>query len=133
MTVTKYSRNRFYRTLNDWAVPREYADVMFNYFVHGLSPGSFFTALLANDFAGAMSHSHPANSVQALKNLVGWLRGTMTHSVCWGDQDTVKSWLALTNEQRLAILIERNLVYSEQDELLMALKNQHTAEPFFMD
>jgi hypothetical protein len=133
MTVTKYSRNRFYRTLNDWAVPREYADVMFNYFVHGLSPGSFFTSLLANDFAGAMSHSHPANSVQALKNLVGWLRGTMTHGVCWGDQHTVKSWLALTDEQRLAILIERNLVYSEQDEILMALKNQHTAEPFFMD
>jgi len=133
MTVTKYSRNRFYRTLNDWAVPREYADVMFNYFVHGFEPGSFFTSLLANDFAGAMSRSHPANSVQALKNLVGWLRGTMTHGVCWGDQDTVKSWLALTNEQRLAMLIERNLVYSEQDEILMALKNQHTSEPFFMD
>lgn len=120
-------------TLNTWEVPREYADIMFNYFVHGFEPGSFFTAMLANDFAGAMASSHPANSIQGLKNLVGWLRSTMTYGKTYGDYNTVKGWLAMSESERRAVLVEHRLVYSEQQEIMMALKNERTVEPFFMN
>lgn len=133
MNVTKYSRNRFLETLNQWSVPREYADVMFGYFVHGFEPGSFFTAVLANDFASAMSSSHPANSIQGLKNLVGWMRSTMTYGKTWGDHKTVENWLAMSESERRAVLVERRLLYSEQQEIMLALKNERTVEPFFMD
>ena len=133
MNVTKYSRNRFMQTLNTWEVPREYAEVMFNYFVHGFEPGSFFTAALANDFAGAMASSHPANSIPALKNFVGWLRHTMTYGKAWGDRKTVKNWLAMSDSERRAVLVEHGLVYSEQQEIMLALKNERSVEPFFMN
>lgn len=120
-------------TLNTWEVPREYADRMFEYFVHGFAPGSFFTAMLANDFACAIASSHPANSIVGLKNLVGWLRSTMTYSKAWGDYSTVKNWLAMSESERRAVLVEHSLVYSEQQEIMLALKNERTVEPFFMN
>lgn len=133
MNVTKYSQNRFYSTLNDWAVPQEYANAMFGYFVHGHQPGSFFTALLANDFADAISHSHPANTILSLKDLVGWLRSTMTHGIAWGDRRTVRTWLELDPAQRRAVLVERGLWFSEQDEIVKALTNERSVEPLFLD
>lgn len=133
MNITKYSRNRFMETLNTWEVPREYADRMFEYFVHGFAPGSFFTAMLANDFACAIASSHPANSIVGLKNLVGWLRSTMTYGKAWGDYNTVKSWLAMSESERRDVLVEHGLVYSEQQEIMLALKNERTVEPFFMN
>lgn len=133
MDITKYSRNRFLETLNTWEVPREYANAMFDYFVNGFAPGSFFTALLANDFAGAMASSHPANSIPGLKNLVGWLRSTMAHGKAYGDYNTVKNWLELSEYERRAVLVGCGLLYSEQQEIMLALKNERTVEPFFMN
>lgn len=120
-------------SLNEWQVPREYADVMFNYFVHGFEPGSFFTAVLSNDFVNAMASSHPANSIQGLKNLVGWMRSTMTYDKIWGNREIVNHWLKLPESQRRAVLVKHRLLYSEQDEIMLALKNERTVEPFFMN
>lgn len=133
MNVTKYSRNRFMETLNKWDVPREYADRMFEYFVCGFEPGSFFTAVLANNFTAAMASSHPANSIPGLKNLAGWLRSTMTYGKAWGDYKTVKHWLAMSEDERRDVLVEHRLLYSEQQEIMLALKNERTVEPFFMN
>lgn len=133
MNITNYSRNRFYQTLNDWEVPKEYADVMFGYFVAKHHPGSFFSALLANDFAGAIVHSHPANSIQGLKHLVGWLRSTMLYGIAWGTSEVVQTWLHTSPEQCREILVKHNLVYSEQDEIMLCLNGKPTVEPFFMD
>ena len=133
MNVTKYSRNRFMELLNQWEVPREYAETMFDYFVNGFTPGGFFTAVLANDFAGAMASSHPANSIQGLKSLVGWLRSTMTYGKTYGDYNTVKNWLAMSESERRAVLVEHRLLYSEQEEIMLALKNERTVEPFFLN
>ena len=133
MNVTKYSRNHFMETLNKWSVPQEYADRMFEYFVCGLEPGSFFTAVLANNFTAAMASSHPANSILGLKNLAGWMRSTMTHGKAWGDYKTVKKWLAMSEFERRAVLVEHRLLYSEQQEIMLALKNERTVEPFFLD
>lgn len=131
MKITEHSRNRFYETLTKWDVPREYADRMFEYFVLGLQPGSFYTAVLSNDFAKAMQHSHPANSIPGLKALVGWLQSTMLTGMAWGGYIAVKTWLAMSDVQRRQVLEEFELIYSEQDEILLLLKDEPTREPFF--
>jgi len=81
MNITVYSRNRFYETFSKWDVPRDFADPMANYLVYGYEPGGFFTALLANDFFAAIQSSHPANTVEALKCLVGWINDCMPPAI----------------------------------------------------
>lgn len=133
MDVTKYSRNRFYTSLNEWAVPKEYADRMFEYIVHGYHPGSFYTALLANDFMSAMAHSHPANSIIGLKALIGWLRSTMLYGVAYGSYEAVANWVNMSDSERRTKLNERKILYTEQEEIMLALSNERTHEPVFLE
>lgn len=129
MNITKYSRNRLMESATRWTVPREYFDPLFNYLVHGFAPGSFWTAVLANDFAGAMQHSHPSNSIPHLKHAVGWMQDSWPRAA-YGDLPTISTWMAFSGHERRLYLEQHNLVYSEQDEVMMALKNVRTHEPF---
>lgn len=131
MEISKYSRNRILRTAADWEVNRDYADPIYNYLVYGFEPGSFFSAVLANDFFRAMQSSHPGNTVPALKNLTGWIRSLMGYGIFWGNEQVVKQWLNFTAEQRREHLEALNLVYPEKDEIVMILKDVPTHEPFF--
>ena len=112
-----------------WTVPREYFDPLFNYLVHGFEPGSFWTAVLANDFMRAIQHSHPANSIPHLKHVAGWIQDSFPKSA-YGDHDTVVLWCGLEPIQRRLILEKHHLIYSEQDEVMMALQSVRTHEPF---
>ena len=129
MKLTKYSENRFYETFVTYNVPKEFADPIFNYFVHGFQPGSFFTALLANDFVGAMCRSHPANTVEGLKMLSVWLQNTGLKTRAWGDYDTVDRWLGMDEGLRRALLEHAELIYSEEKEIWMTLKGEKTYTP----
>ena len=129
MKLTTYSINRFYETFVTYNVPKEYADPIFNYFVHGFQPGSFFTALLANDFVGAMCRSHPANTVEGLKMLCVWLQNSGMKTQAWGDYDTVDRWLQMDEGLRRAILEHAELIYSEEKEIWMTLKGEKTHTP----
>jgi hypothetical protein len=129
MKLTKYSENRFYETFVTYNVPKEFADPVFNYFVHGFQPGSFFTALLANDFVGAMCRSHPANTVEGLKMLSVWLQNTGLKTRAWGDYDTVDRWLRMDEGLRRALLEHAELIYSEEKEIWMTLKGEETYTP----
>jgi hypothetical protein len=131
MEISKYSRNHILRLAKDWDVGREYLDPIYNYLVHGFEPGSFYSALLANDFFKAMLHSHPSNSALSLKNLTNWIRSTMGFGIFWGSEDVVKKWLSMTDIERRGQLERLNLIYSEKEEILMILKDQRTDEPVF--
>ncbi len=131
MNITKYSKNHIMRLANDWQVPREYFDPIYNYLIHGFEPGSFFSALLANDMFRALASSHPSNTVNGLKNLTGWIRSTSGHGIFWGSKEVVQNWLKMSTEERRKKLELLNLVYSEQDEIMMVLKEQPTHEPAF--
>lgn len=131
MEISKYSKHHIMRDAADWNVTKEYFDPIYNYMIHGYEPGSFFTAVLANDFFRAMETSHPANNIQQLKNLTGWISSTMGHGVFWGTTEVVQKWLKLTAEERRKKLELLNLVYPEKDEIVMILKDQPTREPFF--
>jgi hypothetical protein len=128
MNITVYSRNRLYETFSKWDVPRDFADPMANYLVYGYSPGHFFTSVLANDFHGAMAHSHPVNTIEALKNLSGWISDCMPREA-HGSYDFVSNWCYLPPQARRLVLEKTNLIYTEQEEVMLALRDESTVEP----
>jgi len=128
MKLSDYSRNKFRATFVHWKVPADFADPYYNYLVHGFSPGSCFTAILANDFMSAMSRSHPANTVEAFKALVGWIRDSMPGSA-YGSYEAVNEWQTLTSDQRRAILEQHNLIFTAKEETWLALKGEPTFDP----
>lgn len=128
MNITVYSRNRLYETFTKWDVPRDFADPMANYLVYGYEPGSCFTAVLANDFYRAIGSSHPNNTVEAFKNLAGWIKDCMPIEA-YGGYKNVKEWLELASQDRRLILEENKLIYTEQEEVMLALRDESTTEP----
>lgn len=128
MEITKFSRNRLVLSASRWTVAREYFDPLFNYLVHGFEPGSFWSAVLANDFMRAMQHSHPSNSIPHLKHVVGWMQDSWPEAA-YGDYSTIRTWIAFSGHERRLYLEKHHLIYSEQEEVMMALKNTSTHEP----
>lgn len=124
MKISKYSRAHILRGAADWEVPADYVDPVYNYLIHGFEPGSFFTAVLSNDFFRAIGSSHPANSISGLKNLTGWIRSLMGYGIFWGNEQVVKQWLGFTPEQRREQLEALNIVYPEKDEIMMILRDK---------
>lgn len=122
MELSEHSKNRLLNSFKNWYVAEDFAMPMFNYLVHGFQPGSFFTAVLANDFAMAMLRSHPSNKVEAIKCLVKWMLNEMPHDA-FGSNDKVEKWLHLEESQRRKILEEHCLVFSVEDETWMILKD----------
>ena len=129
MTLTKFSRNRMMESATRWTVAREYFDPLYNYLVHGFEPGSFWSAVLANDFMRAMQHSHPSNSIPHLKHVVGWMQDSWPEAA-YGDRFTVQTWIAFSGHERRLYLEQHNLIYSEQEEVMLALQGKHSYEPF---
>jgi hypothetical protein len=111
-----------------WSVGKEFFDPMYNYLIYGYHPGSFFTSLLANDLFGAIPHSHPGNSIEALKHLCGWIQDKFP-TQAWGSYDRVDKWTELTTEQRRRLLESKQLIYTEQDEIMLGLRGEKTVEP----
>ena len=130
MDFSRYSKARIMQSAVHWEVSKEYFDPIYNYMVHGFEPGSFYSALLANDLFRAMASSHPANSVNELKKLTAWIRSTMGHGIFWGSEEVVQNWLKMTDEQRREKLELLRLVYSEKEEVVMILKGEPCVEPF---
>jgi hypothetical protein len=128
MNLTKYSRNRIIKTFQNWQVPRDFADPMYNYLVHGYSPGSCFIGVLANDFNAAIRSSHPANTVEAFKALAGWIQDTVP-SVAHGNYKALAYWIGLTNEERRAILEQEHLIYTKEEEVMLVLAGEPAHEP----
>ena len=106
---------------DQWVVPRDYFDPLYNYLVHGFEPGSFWTAVLANDLWRAISSSHPSNDITSLKNTVGWIRERFP-AESYGNYHTVKSWLEMTVTDRRIHLEDQHLIYTEQEEIMRGLQ-----------
>ena len=117
------SRNRMYNTFLSWNVPEDYAMPMYNYLVYGLSPGSFFSAVLENNFMKAIQHSHTGNNIIALKALSGWIQDCMPHQA-YGSSYSVKEWLKRDSAERRKMLEYYDLIYTVQEETFMLLKSK---------
>jgi hypothetical protein len=129
MNLTKHSKNRFMETFAQYEVSKDNADPIFNYLVHGLHPGGFWNAVLANDFMGAMARSHPANTVPALKMVVLWIRNHLVNGTTHGSYEVIDAWVKKPVEERRDILEAMGLVYSVHSEIVLILKDEPTHEP----
>jgi hypothetical protein len=131
MNLTNLSKYKLYNSFKSYNVDKDYADPIYNYLVHGYNPGSFFTSLLANDFMGAVSRSHPGNTIPALKNLVTWIVNELPIGVTHGSYEIVDAWTKLSTEERRVVLEQRRLIYTEKDEVIKILKGVKAVEPVF--
>ena len=128
MILTTYSKNKLLQTFAHWNVPKDFADPFYNYLVYGWVPGSCFTAVLANDFTGAISRSHPANTIEAFKALAGWISDTVPN-IARGSYGAVNHWCSLTDLERRTILENCKLIFTSKEEVIMILKDERTVEP----
>jgi hypothetical protein len=128
MNISAYSRARIKETFAKWEVPQDFADPMYNYMVFGFSPGGCFTAILANDWTRAISSSHPANTVQALKALTNWILDVLPVE-SYGNYEAVKFWLAITNSERRDYLERLRLIHTEKEETWLNIKGDPVHEP----
>jgi hypothetical protein len=101
----------------------DFADPMANYLVYGYEPGSCFTAVLANDFIGAIRSSHPSNTVEAFKALAGWIYSHVPLQA-YGSYDKVNAWCDLDPDERRAVLELNRLIYTAKEETWLALKGE---------
>jgi hypothetical protein len=129
MNLTVYSKNEIFKGMASWGVPKDYADPMYNYLVHGFKPGSFFESVLANDFVGAIRKIHPANTISALKALSGWMGEYLPKEAC-GAYEAVGRWYAMPEDARRKVLEANHLIYTEKEETWMALKGEPTQAPY---
>ncbi len=128
MNITKINRNYVIDGARTWKVDREYFDPIYNYLVLGYDPGSFFTALLANDAMGAIQRSHPGNKIPNLKNLVGWIQDRAPRE-SFGDYKKVYAWTKLPAEDRRKILEDRRFLLDEKTEVMMVLDGRSDKIP----
>ena len=128
MNLTKFSRDRMMLSATRWTVPRDFFDPLYNYLVHGFEPGSFWSAVLANDFMRAVQHSHPSNDISALKNTVGWIQDSFPEQ-SYGNRFIVGDWVNRSGHERSQILESARMVYTEQEEVMMALQGKKSYEP----
>ena len=128
MNLTYHSRNKLMQTFAHWSVPKDFAEPFYNYLVFGYTPGSCFTSVLANDFVSAISRSHPSNTINAFKALVGWMRDTMPEEA-YGSYEKVAKWTELNPEQRRIVLEHTGLVFTSKEEIVKILKDEPSVEP----
>ena len=131
MKLSVHSRARLLTSLKDWDVSGEHVDPMYNYLVYAFSPGGFFTSVLANDFMGAMARSHPANSVVELKKLSAWIQARVPEQAK-GSYLMVDQWCDMQDDQRRAILVADNLIYTPEQEMMLALTGNRVCDPVFI-
>jgi hypothetical protein len=118
--LTQYSVKRIQESAAVWQVDVEYRDALINYLVHGFQPGSFWSAVLANDFKRAIQSSHPANTIPALKAATGWIWDSFP-AVSRGSPAAVNAWLAMTELERRSHLELCGLIHTEKEEVEMVL------------
>ena len=97
-----------------WPVPEEWAQELFNYIVLGFRPGSFHTALIAMDLKGSVIHSHEMNTWPAIRVFCKWLVN-IAPPQAYGSYEKVDAWLKLSREERIRILEEKKLLFTEKE------------------
>lgn len=123
MKLSSLNRNRLKETAAYWHVPKDFYEPLANYLIYGWEPGSCFSAVLANDFFMAVQRSHPSNTVEAFKATTRWINDKWPHTA-WGSYPAVDAWIKLREEDRRQILEAAGLIYTERQEVEMALRGK---------
>jgi hypothetical protein len=104
----------FLDTFEYYPVNSDWRDELYNYFIKGFRPGSFHTALLSNNLIGAVHSSHVSNQWSDIQAFVKWVQANAPDQA-HGNTENVGTWLLMTAAQRQEILIDNNLMCSDQE------------------
>jgi len=107
---------KFQRSFDHFDMSIDFMQDLYNYVIMGFDPGSFFTAIFANDFVGACHRSHPCNSWSDIRETGKWLTFEAPEQ-CWGSYEKVEAWLKLDNETRTKICEDKGLIATAWDIL----------------
>lgn len=127
MEYTAYSRIRLIKSAQTWDVPLDFFDPLRMWLLHGLYPGSFWTAVLANNWADAITRSHHANTIDGLKNTTKWIVNTWPRE-SHGSAKKRLAWSKMTDEERRPYIEQAGLVYTEQEEVMMSLRGEQVED-----
>lgn len=97
-------------------VPEEMQEAFWNYLAYGLDPGNFGTSVLLNNFTRAVCSAHSGIDPNGLRSIAKWFINCVP-DIAWGNREAVNSWRALSDQDRLDIMIERRMRPSEFDIL----------------
>lgn len=75
-----------------YELPEQSKESLYNYFVHGLEPGGFMTAVLTNDLYSAVGRADFVN-IDIIPEYAQWLVNRAPRG-SYGDGDTVQGWLS---------------------------------------
>ena len=89
-------------------IPDLIQESLWNYLAYGLLPGSFMEAVLKNDFTSAMARADHTWNGRSFKDLARWVEKYVPY-YARGNDDDIRDWIKLTDEQRRDIMIELGL------------------------
>jgi hypothetical protein len=78
--------------------PVHILDSINRYVEHGFEPGSFLTAVLSNDLAGAFNAAD-SDAEAGLRDIVKYIHWEIP-SLCWGSRAKVEAWLEEEYEKK---------------------------------
>lgn len=107
---------QFMATFEHYAVPQEMQMAFWNYLAYGWDPGGFGTAILRNDFFGAVLRAHPVLTSDHLRSIAKWF-SNIPPPASFGSDAKIEAWKALIDDERRDIMIEYRLRPSVVDIL----------------
>lgn len=104
----------FVQTFDLYPVTDEEAQELYNYFIHGYPPGSFHTAVYANDLWQAAFKSHPSNQWNTIQATAKWVYANAPAGSA-GSYENIKNWTKLSEEERRKICEDRGWLLTEEE------------------
>jgi len=113
----------FFNTFEHSPVSDDWMQELYNYIILGYHPGSFHTDMFASNLYGAACHSHVSNKWSHIVAFMKWLGHHAPHE-CWGDKESVKTWLKMTPERRERILLRQKFIITDEELTFKILETQ---------
>lgn len=121
--TTSKGEEGFWLTFVDYPVHDEWAHELYNYFMCGLQPGGFHTALLANDLHGAACRTHVSNNWRQIAEFMKWV-GANAPSGSWGNHGNVERWIKEEDDHSRRIIHEAKGWKLTEKELMWKLVSE---------
>lgn len=86
------------QAMTDYQLPDYMADGVIRFVLHGIPPGDFLQAVLANDLMEAVGRADRDNQIA----LVQWAKFVYNElpSPCWGSRAKIASWINAKYQER---------------------------------
>ena len=114
---TRIQTRGFLDTFHHWPVSEvsdDWVQELYNYFIKGYPPGSFHSACFENNLYRAACTTHLSNQWTDIAAMMKWLGGNAPLG-SWGSHTQVVTWLAMSKEDRDAILLKKGWIITDEE------------------